>query len=111
MNRTDLEDQAQRASYDRGDRRTGAAGIDIERLRRAGQNLGGQVDQQVRKRPYVAVGLAAGLGFLAGSIFGSRLGQMVLAMGVGFVVKSALAGDFAPEKVRSRLEKITGETS
>ena len=60
---------------------------EIARLREVGRNLGGQIDEQVRKRPYVGLGAAAGVGFVAGSLLGSRLGQVLLAAGIGYAAK------------------------
>ena len=111
MNRTDLESQGERVARERmGERehRAGGRGFEVDRWREIGQNLGEQIDRQVRRRPYVIVGAAAGIGFVAGSLLGSKLGQMLLAMGIGFFVKSALDGDFSTETVRAGLEKFAG---
>jgi ElaB/YqjD/DUF883 family membrane-anchored ribosome-binding protein len=113
MNHSDVERAERAAREERMDRRAREAKsgrLEMERLRQVGKNLGDQIDRQVRKRPYVIVGAAAGVGFVAGSILGSRLGQMLLAAGVGFLAKSALDGDFSPERVRSGLEKFVGST-
>src|SRR5580700_9039561 len=83
--------------------------IDMERLREVGKNLGGQVDDQVQKRPYIVIGAAAGAGFIAGSILGSRLGQILLATGVGYAAKQLLGSDFGLERLQAGLEKLTGE--
>jgi ElaB/YqjD/DUF883 family membrane-anchored ribosome-binding protein len=83
--------------------------IDVERLREVGKNLGGQVDDQVHKRPYVVIGAAAGAGFIAGSILGSRLGQVLLATGVGYAAKHLLGPDFGLDRLQAGLEKLTGE--
>jgi ElaB/YqjD/DUF883 family membrane-anchored ribosome-binding protein len=117
MNHTDLENQAERAARDErfGARRARRPGesrrrFEMERLREVGKNLGGQIDEQVRKRPYVAVGAALGAGFVAGSFLGSRLGQMLLAVGVGFVARSVIEGDLTAEGIRNGIEKITGSS-
>jgi ElaB/YqjD/DUF883 family membrane-anchored ribosome-binding protein len=125
MNNTNIEDpqQAGRAQErpqasgarraEHGPRTDSAAShkarIDIERLREVGKNLGGQVDDQVQKRPYVVIGAAAGAGFIAGSILGSRLGQILLATGVGYAAKQLLGSDFGLERLQAGLEKLTGE--
>ncbi|HTB79198.1 MAG TPA: hypothetical protein VK762_38405 [Polyangiaceae bacterium] len=83
--------------------------IELDRLREVGRNLGNQIDEQVRKRPYAVLGAAAGFGFVAGSILGSRLGQMLLAAGVGYAAKRVLGGDFGIERLQAELEKLTGE--
>ena len=94
----------------RGD--SGAAGwrpIEMDRLREVGRNLGGQIDEQVHKRPYVVLGAAAGFGFVAGSILGSRLGQVLLAAGVGYVAKRVLGGELGIDRIQAGIEKLTGE--
>ncbi len=115
MNRSDQEHHAHRAVTDEGmgERRAREARathrrIEWNHLREVGKNLGGQIDAQVRRRPYVAVGAAAGIGFVAGSFLGSRLGQMLLAAAIGFAAKSVLEGDLSAETVRTRLEKLAG---
>ncbi len=115
MDRTHLEDQAARATTEE---RIGARRVDprrrkieMARLREVGKNLSEQIDEQVRKRPYVMVGAAAGIGFVAGSFLGSRLGQMLIATAIGFAAKSALEGELSPEMLRARLEKFSGGLS
>jgi hypothetical protein len=83
--------------------------IELERLREVGRNLGSQIDEQVRKRPYTALGAAAGFGFVAGSILGSRLGQVLLAAGIGYAAKRVLGGDFGLDRIQAEIEKLTGE--
>jgi hypothetical protein len=83
--------------------------IEIDRLKQVGRNLGGQLDEQVRKRPYVVLGAAVGAGFVAGSILGSRLGQTLLAVGIGYAAKRMLGDDFGIERIQAELEKLTGE--
>jgi ElaB/YqjD/DUF883 family membrane-anchored ribosome-binding protein len=84
--------------------------LELGRWRDAGRNLSTQIDEQVHKRPYVALGAAAGIGFVAGSLFGTRLGQLVMAIGLGYVAKGIL-GDLASlEALQVGLEKMTGES-
>jgi ElaB/YqjD/DUF883 family membrane-anchored ribosome-binding protein len=83
--------------------------LEIDRLREAGRNLGSQIDEQVRKRPYVVLGAAAGVGFVAGSLLGSRLGQVLLAAGLGYAAKRVLGDDFGIERIQTEIEKLTGE--
>jgi ElaB/YqjD/DUF883 family membrane-anchored ribosome-binding protein len=125
MNNTNIEDpqpptrvqeraQASSAKHAETSRRSETAAshkprIDVERLREVGKNLGGQIDDQVQKRPYVVIGAAAGVGFIAGSILGSRLGQMLLATGVGYAAKHLLGADFGLDRLQAGLEKLTGE--
>jgi hypothetical protein len=86
-------------------------GLDVARLREVGRNLGEQIEEQVQKRPYVVIGAAAGIGFVAGSLFGSRLGQMLLAAGLGYVAKNLVAGDIDVERIQEKLEELSGERS
>jgi ElaB/YqjD/DUF883 family membrane-anchored ribosome-binding protein len=104
-------EHGRRSSRDRGAREQEPAtheghGVDIERLREAGRNLGSQLEEQMVRRPYVVVGAAAGIGFVAGSLFGSRLGQMILAVGVGYAAKNVLASSGGLEKIRSGIDKL-----
>jgi ElaB/YqjD/DUF883 family membrane-anchored ribosome-binding protein len=84
--------------------------IEVDRLREVGRNLGGQLDEQVRKRPYVVLGAAVGAGFVAGSVLGSRLGQVLLAAGIGYAAKRMLGEDFGLDRIQAELERLTGES-
>ncbi|MDP9150344.1 MAG: hypothetical protein M3O36_10440 [Myxococcota bacterium] len=116
MNRTNDEQQQQenhsqreeRKVARRAERERSAQGVhaedreprgttEIAKLKEVGRNLGSQLEEQTRKRPYVVVGAAAGLGFVAGSIFGSRLGQLILAAGLGYAAKNVFGGDLLEE--------------
>jgi hypothetical protein len=83
--------------------------LEIERLRAARKNLGAQLEEQVRKRPYVVIGAAAGVGFFAGSLLGSRLGQLLIAAGIGYVAREALEGGPGIDRIREGIEELTGE--
>ena len=119
MNRTNIDDpQPQHKAHEnprtRGARAAEHGGderrkTEVARLREVGQNLGEQIDEQVRKRPYVALGAAAGVGFVAGSLFGSRLGQVLLAAGIGYAAKHALGGDLGLDRIQAAIEKLTRE--
>jgi hypothetical protein len=114
MNPTDGE-QGQPARDDaRRGQGTAGSGSDprqdeMDRWREVGRNLGAQLEEQLQKRPYVVVGAAAGIGFVAGSLFGSRLGQMLLAAGLGYVVKNVLEGQ-GVESLQAGLEKLTADS-
>lgn len=86
-------------------------GLDVARLKEVGKNLGEQIEEQVQKRPYVVIGAAAGIGFVAGSLFGSRLGQMLLAAGLGYVAKNLVSGNIDVDRLQEKLEEISGEHS
>jgi len=106
MNRTTTTSAESRTQHERREH-----GIDVSRLREVGKNLGEQIEEQAHKRPYVVIGAAAGIGFVAGSLFGSRLGQMLLAAGLGYLAKHLVAGDIDVERLREKLEEISGERS
>jgi hypothetical protein len=84
-------------------------GIDGERLREVGKRLGAEVEEQLHKRPYVVLGAVAGLGFTAGSLLGSRLGQLLLAAGLGYAIKNVLEDDIGMERIRAGLDRLTAE--
>ena len=117
MNRTDIDEHAQHGTGQDERKRTRHAGgeagapdkgrIEMTRLREAGKNLGVQLEEQVRKRPYVVIGAAAGVGFVAGSLFGSRLGQVLLAAGLGYMAKNVLEGDIGVERIQEGIERLT----
>jgi ElaB/YqjD/DUF883 family membrane-anchored ribosome-binding protein len=118
MNRTESHERSQQPTEQ--DERTSTRGAvrearaekaraEMARLRLAGRNLGAQVDEQVRKRPYVVIGAAAGLGFVVGSLFGSRLGQVLLAAGMGYVAKNVLEGDMGIDRIQEGIERLAGE--
>ncbi|HXN32761.1 MAG TPA: hypothetical protein VN894_12900, partial [Polyangiaceae bacterium] len=74
MNRTSIDDeQPQRARQDEANgvrpgkrvrRPEGGQSFDLARMRELGRNLGGQLQAQARKRPYMMLGAAAGIGFV-----------------------------------------------
>jgi hypothetical protein len=119
MNRTDIDEKGQPSTgHERKSTRFSAAreggGVDrgrleMARLRDAGKNLGAQLEEQVHKRPYVVIGAAAGLGFVAGSLFGSRLGQVLLAAGLGYLAKDVFEGEIGIERIREGLERLAQE--
>jgi len=107
-----LEQESRAAKRARARREGGSEGrgIDLKRLQEVGGNLASQVTEQARKRPTVALGAAAGLGFVAGSLFGSRLGQMCLAAAIGYVARNAFEnGDLGVQRLQENLEKISRE--
>ncbi len=82
--------------------------FDSARMRQVARTLGGQLQAQARKRPYAMIGAAAGVGFVAGSLFGSRLGQIAIAAGIGYVARNVLEGEMG-EPLRRGFEKLVQE--
>jgi hypothetical protein len=127
MNRTDVQERSQQPTGQ--EQRTSTGGetatatgqgsrsreagrrLEMERLRAAGKNLGTQLEEQLRKRPYVIIGAAAGAGFIAGSLLGSRLGQLLIAAGIGYAAREALEGGTGVDRIREGIEQLTGERS
>ena len=85
--------------------------LDPARLAELGRRLGAQIGEQARLRPYAVLSAAAGIGFVAGSLLGSRLGQIALAAGVGYVAKNLIEGELGLELFHQALEKLTPEES
>jgi len=122
MNRTNIDDtqQPHKAHEHAGPRRAERGAVadqdraqrrksEVDRLREVSRNLGSQIDEQVRKRPYVVLGAAVGVGFVAGSLFGSRLGQVLLAAGIGYAAKHALGGEVSLDRIQAGIERLIGE--
>jgi ElaB/YqjD/DUF883 family membrane-anchored ribosome-binding protein len=119
MNRTSIDEQqrgqkeeskaSRRAERMRHDQQEEGKTMDLSRLRELTRNLGGQLEEQARKRPYVALGAAVGVGFVAGSLLGSRLGQALLAAGIGYVAKNLIDGDIGVERLQENIEKLAHE--
>jgi hypothetical protein len=117
MNRTSSGEGTQHAQEREGRPGRAKLGVDepggdeMARLRAVGRNLATQLAEQIEKRPYVAIGAAAGVGFVLGSLVGSRLGQMLLAAAIGYGVKNVVQGELGVEQIEERLESLTGERS
>jgi ElaB/YqjD/DUF883 family membrane-anchored ribosome-binding protein len=119
MNRTDIHERSQqptgqeeRTSTRAAERETRSgekAGMEMARLREAGRNLATQLEEQVHKRPYIVIGAAAGVGFVAGSLFGSRLGQLLLAAGIGYAAKNVLEGEIGLDRIQEGIERLAHE--
>jgi hypothetical protein len=81
---------------------------DMKRVLEAGRRIGNDAVGYTRRRPQLAIGVALGAGFVAGSIFGSRLGQVMMAGAAGYLIKHALLGDPALDQMRRTLERMVG---
>src|SRR5437762_7718190 len=56
-------------------------GVDLRKYLDEAKSLGQRLETQMSSRPYVALGAVAGVSFLAGSLLGSRIGQLAVAIG------------------------------
>jgi ElaB/YqjD/DUF883 family membrane-anchored ribosome-binding protein len=119
MNRTDIRERSQQPTGQEERTSTRGTGSEVRsgeraraemaRLREAGRNLGTQLEEQVHKRPYMVIGAAAGVGFVAGSLFGSRLGQLLLAAGIGYLAKNVLEGEIDMDHIHEGIERLAHE--
>jgi hypothetical protein len=95
-----------RSSQAQGPRRRS---VDLARWIEVGRNVGAQMEEQVRKRPFVVLGATIGVGFAAGSVLGSRLGQWMVAAGIGYALRNMGSGTPTVERLRAGLERLAGE--
>jgi ElaB/YqjD/DUF883 family membrane-anchored ribosome-binding protein len=89
-------------------------GMSMDKIRDVGKNLGDQLETQMKDRPYVVLGAVAGVGFVAGSLLGSRLGQVAIALAGGYLVRNMIKGGGSGEVqriVKEGLDKLTQERS
>jgi hypothetical protein len=108
--RQPTQQDSRRGARGEGTRREGQGhSVDFARLRDLAGNLSAQLGEQARKRPYVTAGAVASIGFVAGSMFGSRLGQLLLAASAGYFAKSVLAGSNGIERLQDNLERLAHE--
>jgi DUF883 C-terminal glycine zipper region len=63
-----------------------------ESVRTVARDLNAQLATQVRERPYVTIGFAAGAGFVAGSVLGSRIAQLGVAIAAGYLAREMMEG-------------------
>jgi hypothetical protein len=59
-------------------------GIDIRKYADEAKTLGKRFDAQITSHPYAVIGSVAGVAFIAGSVLGNRLGQLAVAIGLGY---------------------------
>jgi hypothetical protein len=89
------------------------SGLSLEKIRSVGQNLGEQIEEQLAERPYVVLGAVAGVGFVAGALVGSRLGQIAVAIAGGYLIRNAIRsqGGDVQKLVKQGIDKLTSERS
>jgi hypothetical protein len=81
-----------------------------KRVLEMARKLGADATAQARRRPQLAIGVALAVGFVAGSVLGTRLGQVLVAGAAGYLIKHVLLGDSALEELRRSLERIVDGT-
>lgn len=83
--------------------------IDMDKLMETVRKLGADAIQQTKQHPQIAVGVGVGVGFIAGSLLGSRMGQMLCAVGLGYLIRHATVGNNL-EMIQRSLEKMGSHT-
>ena len=91
----------------------GDEAMSLDKIRDVGKNLGEQLETQLKERPYVVLGAVAGVGFVAGSLLGSRLGQVAIALAGGYLVRNMIRGGGGDVQriVKQGIDKLTQERS
>lgn len=96
----------------------GQAVAQLSRMKEVGLGLRDGIEAYVERQPLVAVGIAAGAGFVLGSLFGSRLGRFALVAAVGYATQEVIDAALGEGGVRrllaeeaSRLAKAPGAPS
>jgi hypothetical protein len=64
----------------------------LARMKDAGADASERIARYVRKSPVAAVGIAAGAGFVVGSLFGTRIGRFLLVLGAGYAAQDLVDG-------------------
>ncbi len=59
-------------------------GVDLKKYLEAGKTVGRSLEQQINERPYLTLGIVGATGFFLGSLIGSRIGQLAVAIGIGY---------------------------
>jgi len=116
MNKNSVEnDELKSAKRTRGSADTDEVNVQLAKIRRAGTNIGEEITSYVKKQPLAAVGIAAGAGFVLGSIFGTRLGRMALVAAAGYAAQELIAGTLGEGGVKKALadefSKLAGKES
>lgn len=77
-----------------------------ESVRSMARDLNAQLATQVREKPYAAIGLAAGAGFVAGSILGSRIAQLGVAAAAGYLARDVMQGSEVGSELRRMVDRV-----
>jgi hypothetical protein len=82
-------------------------GVDLRKYADEAKSLGRSLESQMTTRPYVVLGAVAGGAFVAGSLLGSRIGQLAIAIGVGYAATRLLQDPELKSEVRDIARKAT----
>ena len=66
--------------------------LDMKKVLSEAKSLGQRLESQMSARPFVVLGAASGVSFVAGAILGRRVGQLAIAIGLGFAASRLLEG-------------------
>jgi hypothetical protein len=81
----------------------GAALAQIGKIKSAGANMRDEIEAYAARQPLAALGIAAGAGFVLGSVFGSRLGRLALLAAVGYAAQEVVDAALGEGGVRKLL--------
>jgi hypothetical protein len=116
MNRNSFTESEMNATQSRNV--VGEAVAQLEKIKTVGMSVRDEVESYVARQPLAAVGIAAGAGFVLGSIFGTRLGRLALMAAVGYAAQEVIEGALGEGGVRklvadevSKLTKAAKEAS
>ena len=76
----------------------------------SGRAVARALDEQVEKRPYVVIAVAAGAAFGFGALMGSRVGRLLTALCASYVMKELVRGELGQRvgaAVRNGIADIT----
>jgi hypothetical protein len=95
-------------------RRVHGAPVSLEGVVRSARKLPQRLQHELDDRPAVVVAAVAGAAFVAGGIFGSRLGRAVLVallpVGLEYLLRAAATGEGLTARVTGLLENL-GQSS
>ena len=67
-------------------------GVDVKKVLSEAKSLGRRLETQMAARPLTVLAAASGASFVAGAILGRRVGQLAVAIGLGFVASRLFEG-------------------
>jgi hypothetical protein len=86
----------------------------LSKIKSVGTNISEEVTSFVQKQPVAALGIAAGAGFILGSVFGTRLGRMALLAAAGYaaqeLIGQALGEGGVKKLIQDEVSKLANRT-
>jgi hypothetical protein len=99
-------DSSRTRSRDRSGR--GDVKARLARIKDAGANAGEEIARFARARPLLTAGIAATVGFLGGSVLGTRTGRFLVALAASHAARDALGAALGEGGLRTIIaEELT----